>query len=300
MHVEEARGYPRASKQTEEPRELTPALGRLTAADRDRPLRFGVDRCDLPNKPHADWPGMSGSTVLLQDGPDQEEIWVYGVVQAVPPNFDGQLSVARLADSWQEATFRGLLVTAGAPDKDAEDPTGRNQGQLNAILAAINAEKGVPLPVLREILGRLGDTDTPLDAASIEQRLRAKADEYGVLQERLLRLSNDDPRVLALRQKAARLISEGVFAAADNALSEAESRDLEAVEELETVAKRRRISAAESRADRAAAAGLRLDYLAAAAHYAEASAILPADDSTELAIRSRSGERTVRLRRRVR
>jgi WD40 repeat protein len=122
-HAVEARGYPRASKQAEGPRDLTPALGRLTAADRDRPLRFGVDYSDLPNEPHADWPGMSGSAVLLQDWSDLDEIWVYGVVREVPANFDGQLRITRLTDAWQDTTFRSLLVAAGAPDKNAEDPT---------------------------------------------------------------------------------------------------------------------------------------------------------------------------------
>src|ERR1700730_3564667 len=70
-HVLEARGYLRASKQNEGLRELTHAFGRLTAADRDRPLRFGVDRSDLPNKPYADWQGMSGSAGLLRGWPDQ-------------------------------------------------------------------------------------------------------------------------------------------------------------------------------------------------------------------------------------
>src|SRR4051812_2523585 len=37
-HAVEARGYPRASKQAERPRDLTPAFGHLTAADPDRPL----------------------------------------------------------------------------------------------------------------------------------------------------------------------------------------------------------------------------------------------------------------------
>ncbi len=151
---------------------------------------------------------------------------------------------------------------------------------LTALAAQVSADKSVPLPVLQEILRRLGDVDTPFDAASIEQRLRTKADEYSGLQDRLLRLSNDDPQVLALRKKAAVLISDGGFAAADNVLRQAEKRDLEAVEELEAVAKRRRISAAESRADRAAAARLCLDYLAAAGHYAEAIAILPVDETS--------------------
>jgi hypothetical protein len=131
-HSVEARGYPRASKQAEGRRELTPAFGRLTAAQEDRPLRFGVDACDLPNKPHADWPGMSGSVVLLQEGRDQEEIWVYGVVQAVPENFNGQLAVARLADAWRNSAFRHLLVAAGAPDEDAADPSLDEISRVNA------------------------------------------------------------------------------------------------------------------------------------------------------------------------
>lgn len=119
----EARGYPRASKRVEGPRELIPVLGRLLSVDRDRPLRFGVECCDLPNKPHADWPGMSGSTVLLREGLNENEIWVYGVVRAVPENFDGTLSVARLADAWLDVGFRHLLTAAGAPDGDEKDPT---------------------------------------------------------------------------------------------------------------------------------------------------------------------------------
>jgi len=121
-HSVEARGYPRASKE-EDGRDLTPVLGRLTAADRHRPLRFGVDSCDLPNDPHAGWPGMSGSAVLLQHWPDPEMIWVYGVIQDVPVSFNGQLRVARLADVWHDAEFRKLLVNAGVTDQEPKDPT---------------------------------------------------------------------------------------------------------------------------------------------------------------------------------
>src|SRR4051794_26939477 len=125
-HAVEARGYPRASKQAEGPRDLTPVLGRLMAADADRPLRLGVDQCDLPNDPRAGWPGMSGSAVILRDTPDPEAIWIYGVVQEVPANFNGQLHVARLVDVWrQDKEFRHLLVAAGVPDKDAEDASER-------------------------------------------------------------------------------------------------------------------------------------------------------------------------------
>jgi len=123
-HTVEARGYPRASK-VEDRRELTPVHGHLKSADQDRPLRLGVDTSDRPNHPHEDWPGMSGSVVLLHDWPDPKIIWAYGVVQDVPASFDGQLRVARLADAWQpNAEFRKRLVAAGVADEEAEDPTG--------------------------------------------------------------------------------------------------------------------------------------------------------------------------------
>jgi hypothetical protein len=114
-HAVEARCYPRASKEAMQPRDLIPVLGRLTGADEDRPLRFGVDQCDLPNQPHQDWPGMSGSLVLLGDWADRETIWAYGVIQDVPTHFDGQLRVARLLEAWQDSTFRGILVGAARP-----------------------------------------------------------------------------------------------------------------------------------------------------------------------------------------
>lgn len=131
-HSVEARGYPRASKQADGPRELTPALGRLTAGEQDRPLRFGVDSCDLPNEPHADWPGMSGSAVYLREGKDESEIWVYGVVRAVQQNFNGQLTVARLADAWRDTMFRSRLTASGALDEDAEDPSPDEIGYASA------------------------------------------------------------------------------------------------------------------------------------------------------------------------
>ena len=132
LHSVEARGYPRASKQADGPRELTPAFGRLAAGQQDRPLDLGVDACDLPNDPHSGWPGMSGSAVLLREGRDPDEIWVYGVVRAVPENFNRKLTVARLADAWRNPTFRRLLVAAGVADTDAEDPSLDEIGRANA------------------------------------------------------------------------------------------------------------------------------------------------------------------------
>lgn len=102
--------------------------------------------------------------------------------------------------------------------------------KLDAILAKVSADKGVPLPVLQEILAQLGERDVPLDATVIEARLRAKADEYHELTARLRRLAGDDERVQELRREAAALIDRGDFGGADARLAEAEARDLEVVQ----------------------------------------------------------------------
>lgn len=148
--------------------------------------------------------------------------------------------------------------------------------KLDAILAAVSVERSVPLPVLREILVGFGEQAAALDPATIEARLRAKADEYQSLAVRLNRLTNDDPEVQVLRRAAAALIEAGAFEAADLRLADAEARDLAVVEELESLAARRRLSAAKTRAERGATARLRLDYRAAAGHYGEAATLVPA------------------------
>jgi hypothetical protein len=99
------------------------------------------------------------------------------------------------------ATVIGISVQEELLRRTEELTTGQTamQQQLAALAAQVSSEKGVPLPVLQEILRHLGDVDAPLDAAQIEQRLRAKGDEYTELQARLGRLTNDDSRVQALR-----------------------------------------------------------------------------------------------------
>ncbi|HMR32699.1 MAG TPA: hypothetical protein PKA13_15270, partial [Geminicoccaceae bacterium] len=163
--------------------------------------------------------------------------------------------------------------------REAQERFAEEQRARHAeLMAAIAAEKGVPLKTLGEILSRFGDDAVALDLSVIEQRLRAKAEEYRALDARLRRLSNDDPEVQRLRREAADLIAAADFAAADARLAQAEALDLAAVDDLEQLARRRRLGAAESRAERAAAARLALDYRAAAAHFAEAAGIVTATD----------------------
>jgi tetratricopeptide (TPR) repeat protein len=161
-------------------------------------------------------------------------------------------------------------------DRDVVPKLDALAAMQNTILNAVQAEKGVPLEVLRQILDVFGDSGAWLEAGEVEERLRAKADEYQALRQRLERLpSDEDADVQRQRREAGELISAGRFDAADAALAEAERIDLETTEELQARADRRRLSAAGSRAERAAAAALRLAYGEAAEHYEAAAAMVP-------------------------
>lgn len=149
----------------------------------------------------------------------------------------------------------------------------RQDAKLDAILAAVNAAKGVPLVVLRDVLRRMGDT-AETDPAQIEQRLRAKADEFVALDQRLRRLTNDDPDVQRLRKEAADLLERADFAAVRSRLEEAKQRSLEIAREHQERARRELASAAADAAAQGAAARLQFDYAAAASYFAEAARLV--------------------------
>jgi len=153
--------------------------------------------------------------------------------------------------------------------------------QLDALALTTAREQGVPVETLRAILNEMGDTTQSKDAAEIGRRLTAKAIEYKALNARLNQLTDADPEVSHLRKSAAEELAKGHFSRADSNLAAAEVRDLASFGTLETLAQKKRLSAAESRANRALAAKLRANpdgFHQAAIHYGEAARIALAAD----------------------
>jgi tetratricopeptide (TPR) repeat protein len=167
-------------------------------------------------------------------------------------------------------------------DHEVERPVSREEKKLDEILAHVAGKENVPLETLRALLAEMGEAAPLADPKEIEQKLKDKAKEFKELTERLNRLSNADPEVLQLRQAAATALSLGRFVEADGHLAAAEARDLAGLEDLEAFAKVKRLSAAESRSERAAAAMLRVNsqaYAEAVAHYAEAARMAATADA---------------------
>ena len=183
--------------------------------------------------------------------------------------------VMGLTWGWQELAGRAGEET---PEARIEKSVATGNEKLDELIRLVGAEKGVPLPVLAAILAGFGEADVALDAGEIQRRLEAKADDFRELDARLQRLTSDDPAVVRLREAARKLLARGDFTAADASLAAAEARDLATAREHQDRLNQKLLSAAASRAERAAAARLRLAYRDAAAHYALAARIAaPAD-----------------------
>jgi tetratricopeptide (TPR) repeat protein len=186
-----------------------------------------------------------------------------------------------LAKSIAYSAILDLLVADNAK-KAAQARAPSQEQKLDEILKRLSADKSVPLETLRAILASMGEAAASYNAAEIEQKLGAKASEFRELTDRLNRLSNDDPMVTQLRAEASTALAGGSFERTDQLLAEAEARDLSGLEDIETLARQKRLSAADSRAQRAAAALLRINpdaYGQAAAHYGEASRIAAVADA---------------------
>ncbi len=154
--------------------------------------------------------------------------------------------------------------------------------KLDEIIRMTATIEGLPLFTLRALLNEMGDMTDLMDIKQIGDRLKQKAVEFRNLTSRLQQFSADDPEVTSRRHAASEALNEGNFVLADSHLSAAEQRDLEGLEKLEALAKHKRLSAAESRAERAISARLRTNpsgYLDAAGHFDEAARLASTVDA---------------------
>lgn len=142
----------------------------------------------------------------------------------------------------------------------------------------VNTE-GLPTSILKSLIATFGfEKDQLVDADSLQKALVSAAERYRDLQARLNRMTNDDPQVVKLRESAARLIEEGKFEAADEALERAEEVDVAAASDLTQTAHVRLRSASEARAARGDAAMLRRERRLAGMHFEAAATLVRFDE----------------------
>jgi len=230
------------------------------------------------------------ATALAPRWPDDidEAVWTQmatALVEALARHALGDLEFFR---SLEPHVNRALLTGVDAANTKLDNLEGVSAEML-ALVRQIADTTQAPLKTLRGILDAFGEAG--LDTSDLEKvgaTLRAKAKEYQEFKQRTQRLTNADPEVVRLRHEAIAALDNADFDGADALLCEAEALDVTAfereereIDERKDTARARRLSAAESRAERGRLARLRIDYRKAAEHYAEASRLAePADVET--------------------
>ncbi|MGI8426308.1 MAG: tetratricopeptide repeat protein [Actinomycetota bacterium] len=111
----------------------------------------------------------------------------------------------------------------------------------------------------------------------LDSTLRDFAKRYKQLEEDLKRYTSDDPEVAALREQARAALEAGEFDRAEQLLNEASAKDLAAAERQESVARQRRLSAAQSKANNGDLKRTQFAYREAAEYYRQAAALVPAE-----------------------
>ncbi len=112
-------------------------------------------------------------------------------------------------------------------------------------------------------------------------KLQEIAAQYKELLQRLEVAQSEDPQVAALKTQARQAIEDGKFDDAEKFLNDAEARDIAAFEELEDIAKKRRISAAATNADNARLQDIQFRYAKAAAYWQQAAQLLPEEEQQQ-------------------
>ncbi len=139
--------------------------------------------------------------------------------------------------------------------------------------ARLAGELGVTKAALRSFFRILEESEVP--AEELDGTLREIAKRYKQLVERLQRFRSDDPEVNALKRKASEVLQAGYFDQAEALLNQASERDVEVAKELQEVAERRWLSAADSKAENGDLKYTQLAYAEAAVYYCQAAELVP-------------------------
>ncbi|WP_339136400.1 MAG: tetratricopeptide repeat protein [Candidatus Electrothrix sp. GW3-4] len=135
--------------------------------------------------------------------------------------------------------------------------------------------------IVRGFLGTLLEREVPRD--QWDSKLREIAGQYRELLARLETVQSEDPQVQRLKDEARQAIETGDYAEAEDLLNQAEALDVQAIEQMEKTARKRRISAAATNADQARLQRIQLRYARAAEYWQKAAALLPGDQKKERA-----------------
>ncbi|MGH2372605.1 MAG: tetratricopeptide repeat protein [bacterium] len=198
-----------------------------------------------------------------------------------------------------------LFAKSGSPEQPARTVTVNGGGvapggdlhitQTGPGTLTVGGVQGIPPEDFQKVSGELGVTQAALASffkilekqkvspEDLDSTLREFAKRYQQLEEDLKRFTSEDPEVAALREQAREALKAGDFDRAEQLLNEASAKDLAAAERQESMAKQRRLSAAQSKANNGELKWAQFAYREAAEYYRQAAALVPAEAETQRA-----------------
>ena len=145
----------------------------------------------------------------------------------------------------------------------------------------LTEELGVTKAALKNFFIILDEHRVPPE--DLDSTLRQIAKRHTALREQLQHFTSDDPRATDLKRQTAEALDAGDFAKAERLLNQASDHDLQAAQELEALAHRRRLSAAAAKKENGDLLYTQLRYADAAHYYRAASEVVPSGEETVLA-----------------
>ena len=142
-------------------------------------------------------------------------------------------------------------------------------------------ELGVTKAALKSFFKILEQQAVPPE--DLDSTLRTIAERYEALDQKLATFTSDDPTIQSLKEQARKALEEGNFERAEQLLNEASARDLQAAREMQSMANKRLLSAAASKAENGDLKYTQLAYAEAAAYYQQAAKLVPTDEQSILA-----------------
>ncbi len=138
-------------------------------------------------------------------------------------------------------------------------------------------ELGVTRGALKNFFKILEQERVPPE--DLDKKLREIATSYKELRRQLEQFLPEDPTVMALLRDATQALEAGDFTQVEILLSQAQARDLQAIQEQQASLKKRQLSAANTSAHLGKLKYIQLRYEEAAKHYQDAAALVPQEEA---------------------
>ena len=172
---------------------------------------------------------------------------------------------------------RDIIIKHGLTEEEVRTLVLELQKKESAAVqkvAELAAELGVTQGATKNFFRILREEQVP--AEKLLETLAEIAERHMSLLAQAKSFRFDDPGIEAIRREATKAIDLGEYDGAETLLAKAEQKELEGVQQLQTIAEKRLLNAAATRAQRGELSLTRLNYLEAAKHFKTASDRVPA------------------------